>query len=354
MFNNLGTIEAPMVTSSNGVGGNPFGFFENIMTRDSKIKTFDAAVESGRAFLVSELEKRDYIIREPLTSVTYPRDIPMSVGGGWVDHTSSMNVDYGVTNGTNGSLWHADESNLIPVIQANLDKDVYNAHIFSIALRTMFVDLQKSNYIGRSLDSLLRRGIRLAYDKHMDAHVYIGTEEYGTTGLVNNPNVVTSNVDTGVSGSTQWSTKTPNEILADINSAILTAWEASGYDPSAIPNHILLPYQQYTYLATTRVSELAEKTILTFLMENNISTQNGGTLVIGATRYLEGAGASGTNRMVVYVNDRNFLLMEELVPLKVIMTGQNISTVSYDTIFMANMSDIQLYYTSTIAYFDGI
>ena len=48
--------------------------------------TMDAAgIASGGAFLVSELEKRDTMIREPLTSVTYPRDVPIDVGGGWVD-----------------------------------------------------------------------------------------------------------------------------------------------------------------------------------------------------------------------------------------------------------------------------
>lgn len=328
----------------------------DFMTKDSSenITTLDAAIASGQAFLVSELEKRDNIIRMPLTSVTYPRDIPMSVGGGWVDHTSSLSLDYGVTNGTGASLWHANESNLIPAIQANFEKDIYKAHQFAISMRIMFVDLQKANYVGRNLDTILRDGIRLAYDKHMDAHVYIGTSAYGSTGLINNPDVVTANVSTGAAGTTQWSTKTPDEILADINSAIITAWEAAGYDPSAVPNHIVLPYQQYTYIATTRVSELAQDTILTFLLRNNVSTQNGGRLVIGASRYLQGAGAGGTDRMVVYVNDRKYLLMEELVPLTAVMTGQNISTVSYDTIFMANMTDVQLYYTSTIAYYDGI
>ena len=43
--------------------------------------TFDAsAVSSGLAFLVSELEKMDPLLREPLTSTTYPRDINIESG----------------------------------------------------------------------------------------------------------------------------------------------------------------------------------------------------------------------------------------------------------------------------------
>ena len=41
----------------------------------------EAGIASGQAFLVSELEKRDPLIRKPLSSITYPRDIPVSVGG---------------------------------------------------------------------------------------------------------------------------------------------------------------------------------------------------------------------------------------------------------------------------------
>ena len=62
--------------------------------------TFDAnAVSSGLAFLESELEKRDPMLREPLTNTTYPRDIVIESGGGWVEATSAINVDYSVTGG---------------------------------------------------------------------------------------------------------------------------------------------------------------------------------------------------------------------------------------------------------------
>ncbi len=50
----------------------------------------DAAVSSGQAFLISELEKRDMLLRTPLTSFTYTRDIPIRVGGGWAEYVSAM------------------------------------------------------------------------------------------------------------------------------------------------------------------------------------------------------------------------------------------------------------------------
>ena len=55
-----------------------------------------AGIASGQAFLESELEKRDMLVRTPLTSYTYTRDIPIRVGGGWAEYVSAMNVGYGV------------------------------------------------------------------------------------------------------------------------------------------------------------------------------------------------------------------------------------------------------------------
>lgn len=86
----------------------------------------------------------------------------------------------------------------------------------------------------------------------MDANVYVGFEQYGTTGLVNNADVVeTAAVASGTGGSTKWADKIPKQILEDINNAITAVWAASEYDEDAIPNHILIPYEQYSYITTT-------------------------------------------------------------------------------------------------------
>lgn len=63
------------------------------------------------------------------------------------------------------------------------------------------------------------------------------------------------------------------------------------------------------------MTDLAEKTILTFLLENNVAKQNGADLFIGATSWCKGAGDESEDRMVVYCNREKYLAMDELVPL---------------------------------------
>jgi hypothetical protein len=342
---NLGTFDGGVVGSAS-LGIRPVS--------GAPVRMTDAAIANGGAFLVSELEKRDPKIREPLTSITYPRDIPIKTGGGWVEFISSLNIDYGVTGGSGDGAVHAPGANSVPVVQANFGHDGFRAHMYATIMRINFVDMQRQQVTGRSLDQLLTNGIRMNYDKHMDANVYVGIQRYGTTGILNNPNVVASNVQSGASGQTDFAHKTPDEILADINGSILDAWAAAEYDLAALPNHILLPYKQYNYIATTKVTPIAEKTILSFVLENNITTKNGGDLFIGATTWNTGAGAGGTDRMVTYVNNDRFIATEELVPLARTMTQPNIDALAYDSVYMANISEVELFYTQPIVYYDGI
>ena len=343
-YQNVGTYNAGAFTPQMG-GSSPM---RGAMTMDA------AGIASGGAFLVSELEKRDPMIRKPLTSFTYPRDIVIQTGGGWVDYVSAMSVAYGMTGGSGNGGVTAGGANGLPIVQASVDKGVYKAHVFAAALRVMFQDMQRANYIGRSLDQMLQDGVRLAYDKHMDASTYVGLTDYNTTGLINNPDAVESTVADGASGNGNWIGKTPDEILTDINTALTTTWAAADYDETAIPNHILIPYEEYTYILTTKVTELATETIYDYVMKNNIAAKNGGSLFIGATKWCKGAGTGGTDRMVVYVNHERFVKMDELVPLNRVMSAPNVTNVCYDTAYMANISEVQVLYPQTITYWDQI
>lgn len=342
-FQNVGTVNAGVVK------------FTGAAPVSGAVPTMDAAgIASGGAFLVSELEKRDPMIRKPLTSVTYPRDIVIQTGGGWVDYVSAMSVAYGITGGSGSAPVQAGGANGIPTVQANVEKGVYKAHTFAVALRVMFQDMQRANFIGRSLDQLLQDGVRTVFDKHQDQNIYVGLKEYGYTGIINNPNATESTVADGASGNGNWKGKTPAEILADVNTALITTWEQAGYDNAAIPNHILLPYEEYNYILNTPMSDLATKSIYDYIMENNIAAKNGGDLFIGATQWCKGAGTGGTDRMVVYVNDERYLKADELVPLSRIMSAPNVANVCYDTAFMANLSEPQVMYHQTITYWDQI
>ena len=331
-FKNVGTYDLNMVSLGQG----------------RAVAMTDKAISSGKAFLTSELEKRDNLVRTPLTSFTYGRDIPVRVGGGWVDSVSAMSVGYGLAGGSGDNIIANGAADGTPLVTADFSKETFKAHAVTTGTRIFWIDQQRGNITGRSLDTILRDGVRMAYDKHMDENVYTGFARYKTTGLINNPDVVITNA------SKTFAAANADEILAIINDSIITAWKNAGYDRDAIPNHILLPYDQYNKLITRKVSNDASKSILTYLLENNIAKANGVELFIGATQFNAGAGVGSKDRMAVYVNKEKYIAVDELVPLTRAITSVNADRFSYDTAYAGNVSETQVFYTETILYVDGV
>lgn len=345
----------PNIIKNSGIS---FGNIDNVkMMQDASLgvgRALDAAgIATGMAFLEGELEKRDPKIREPLTSVTWPRDIVAETGGGWVDFTSTMNVDYATSGANDGSLV-GGATDVITTVQANVNKDIFRVFTWAQAMKIPFVDSQKFQTIGRSIDSILDKGIRLNYNKSIDQLVYQGFKNVGITGLVNDDNVVSSLAPNGASGDTLWSSKTVDEILWDINKALVEAWAASEYDESAIANHILLPPAKYAYIQSTRIGTSGDESILSYILKNNLAANQGKSLTIVPCRWCTGAGTGGKDRMVVYVNDKDFLYFDLPVPLTRAMTQPVALQFAYVTIYAAQMGQIKWMYYQPARYVDGI
>lgn len=320
----------------------------------SGFRALDAAgIATGMAFLEGELEKRDLKVREPLTSVTWPRDIVAETGGGWVDFTSTLNVEY-ATTGSNESGIVGGATDVLNIAQANVNKDVFKVVTWAMGMKIPFVDSQKMQTIGRSLDAILDRGIRLNYNKSVDQLVYRGFAGAGFSGLINDANVTTSVAVNGAAGSSAWDTKTVDEILWDINKALTEAWAASEYDESAIANHILLPPTKYAYLVSTRIGTSGDESILSYIMKNNLAVNQGKTLEIVPCRWCAGAGTGNTDRMMVYVNDKDKLYFDLPVPLQRAMTQPVALQFSYITIYAAQMGQVKFLYYQPARYVDGI
>lgn len=312
-----------------------------------------AGVGTGMAFLNGELEKRDPKLNEPLTSTTWDRDMPVKYGGGLAETTSNYFVDYATTGGNALGLIN-NSSNDIPIIQANTSKDIYKTYLWSNNLQIPLIDQQKLQSIGRNLDDMLDNGIRLNYNKTLDYMVYYGVPEENVYGLVNNTSITTQTASTGAAGSTLWSKKTADEILYDVNEVINDAWAAAQYSRDGIPNQILLPPSQFTYITSQKVSSAGNVSILNFLLENNIAKANGVDLAITPCRQCIGAGTSSKDRMVAYVNDESKVYIDILQELKRMMTQPSVEKMAYLTNYMANIGQVKFLYTQCVQYVDGL
>ena len=308
--------------------------------------------QDSYTFLMKELEKVDEKILEPLTGTDWPRDMPVITGGGLSESIVSVDVTYGSTGRDQNNLIF-DATNDIPVVQADMSQSI--ARCFNFAEYMVFNVLEKEKMmsVGRDPETFLNKGIRLHCDKVIDQNVYTGFTKVSSTGLVNNPRIMrVSSPATGTGNSSKWADKTADQILDDINTLIAGVWKVCDCSSDALPNHILVPVEQFGLLVTRKVSDDSERSILTYVLENNLTNQQGGRLVISPCKWLSGAGSNYSDRMVCYINDPGKICFNLTQPLRRMETEYADMRVKIP--FVAQFSEVRFLYTQTVRYMDGI
>jgi hypothetical protein len=301
---------------------------------------------------MKELERVDQKIYEPLTGTDWPRDMPVITGGGLTESIVAVDVTYGSTGRDQNNLIF-DATNDIPVVQADMSQSV--ARCFSFAEYMVFNTLEREKMmtVGRDPETFLNKGIRLHCDKVIDRNVYVGFKKVNSCGLCNNPAISRSSAVPNAGGtSTRWSQKTADEILTDINYALSAVWRDNDCASDALPNHILVPTDQFGLLVTRKVSDDSERSILTYVEENNIATRQGQSLIISPCKWCAGIGSDSSDRMVVYCNREDRICFNMTQSLRRMETEYAEMRIKIP--YIAQFSEVRFLYPSTVRYMDAI
>lgn len=159
-----------------------------------------------------------------------------------------------------------------------------------------------------SLSLRLAGAARRANDQLINNLAISGNTNSGQWGLVNNPNVPTVVVPAdGVGAQTEWSTKSPEQILRDLNLVVnQIVVNSNGVE---MPNTLLLPIDQYTLIASTPRSANSDMTILQYFLLNNPFIT-----VVDWLPQLAGAGTNGADVMLAYDRNEDKLAMQIPMP----------------------------------------
>lgn len=138
--------------------------------------------------------------------------------------------------------------------------------------------------------------MREASERHIEGTFFFGSVPHNYNGWIDYPNVPLINAPNGAGGNPEWTTKTPEEILADVNTVLTTVWQNS--QMVHLPDTIYLPPVRYGYIANQIVSTAGNISILEYIKQNNIYTaQTGNLLNVQPALYLDQAGVGGAQRM---------------------------------------------------------
>lgn len=364
--NDMLTYDAAMrATDSYGNQlGKPLG--QPFKTHDNR------TVDSTGAFLVGELERLDLTLHEPLAAVTWGRDIQLREDVTLADEASSFTVSTYASGGglgtgqvaTRGKAWIGRDTTQISRVSVDIAKLTQPLVPWGKELAYTVLELESAAKLGRPVDEQKYKALQLEHQMEIDEMVYFGDAPAAYYGLCNSDNRVgaddivnVASVANGALGSPLWTQKTPDEILQDFNEVLSSAWAATGW--AILPGDVLLPPGAFGYIATQKVSNAGNVSILNYVLENNITARQGGaTLDIRPVKWCIGTGVGGTqgtsdghDRIVVYTNDKDRVRYPMTLLSK---TPLQYNSIWHMTTYYGRLGVLEIVYPETIAYRDGI
>lgn len=313
------------------------------------MQTFDQRTIDGTgAFLVGELERLDQTLNAPLVSYTWTRDIQLREDVSIADDISSWTNTSFAAAGTgvnpNGKNWVGKDSTAIAGVNVNIDKDGNPLNLWGMELGWTVIELEAAQQVGRPIDTQKYEGMQLKWQMDNDEQVYVGDSALNLKGLLNLNGVTLNNAPK------TWAASTNDEILDSVNSVLTDAWKASAY--SVVPSELRVPPEQYALLASRKVSEAGNMSLLTYLSTNTIAFHNNGQpLEIKAIKWLKARGVGGKDRMIAYTNDKKYVRYPLVALRSIPIQYRGLYQL---TTYYGKLGAVEPIYRETIAYKDGI
>lgn len=321
------------------------------------MKASKRVMDSSLAYFVNQLDNFDQTIHQPLSSVSWGRDIQLRGNVTLANESTSFTRSGFGGVGTQSSKiakgpakpFISPGTTAIPGVSINGERIVTPLRPLAREIGFSFIELQRSQLLGQPIDKQQMDALTELYQMETDAMVYIGDSDIGAEGLINSSLVTSYLVTAGAGGST-WALKTPLEILADVNKILNDAWAASGF--AVCPAELRIPPAQFSLISTQLVSSAGSVSILKYLAENCVANNiNGKPLNIQPLKWLTGAGASSKDRMVAYTNDQNKVRFP-LVPMQ--RQTAYYRGIHFLAPYVYGFGEVEFVYPETVLYADGI
>jgi hypothetical protein len=127
-------------------------------------------------------------------------------------------------------------------------------------------EINASQLTGVGLDQRRANASMRSVEQKINDIAFYGDAAHGLPGFFSNPNIPTGDVVNPGSG-TEWINKSPDEILFDINDGATDIFDTTKMVESG--KAVLLPPQQYSYIASTPRSANSDTTILAYVVANS-------------------------------------------------------------------------------------
>lgn len=283
-----------------------------------KLNMYDAQQALG--FLISQTSS----IEAEVNKIQYPdynyaELVPVDTSASeW-----AKTVTFYTADRTGKASWLGGKARDMALADVNRDKKEHSIHMAGIGYEYDLEELGTAQMTGVNLGVDRADAARETYEQFMYGLTMDGDTSKNMDGLKDYTGVSAANVAASGSGSsTYWADKTPDQILADVNTLLSGIWTDSL--TVEIADTLLLPTAQFADIATRRLTDSNGMTVLEFIQKANIYTaQTGQSLMIRGIRGLENAGASSKARMIAYKRDPKVLKLHIPMPHRFLPVWQD-------------------------------
>lgn len=309
---------------------------------------FRDAVQANLGFALkqtSHIETEVYKTKYP--SLDYASIIPVDYSANeWV-----KSVTYYSTDAAGAAQWINGNGKDIPVVGGKRDKHETEVETAGIGYDFGFEEVNQARLLGINLEADDAQAARRSYEQFVYDVALEGSDAQGFEGIMNYTGVPQASVAADGTGSaTTWASKTPDQIIRDVNALLIGIHEAT--KTVELADTLLLPVASWQYISSTRLTDTS-MTILEFIQKANVYTaQTGQPLTIRAQRGLATAGAGSTKRMVAYRRSPEVLKLHIPMPHRFLPMQVEGLQFIVPGIFRLGGLDIRL--PKAVSYGDGI
>jgi len=309
------------------------------------------AQQVAMSFLIRQatlIEPTVYAIR--YQDIQYAQLIPVDTSAPeWIQSVTYFSMD-----AVGQAQWFNGNAQDVPKVELTREKFETTVSMAALGYGYNLEELGTAQLLGMNLSSDKASSARRIAEEKIDSVAFVGDATKGYTGLVNSPTpTATTAPADGTGSATTFASKTPDQVLRDINGQLTGIF--TGTLGAEIADTILLPYTVLLDLSTRRIDAVNQTTILEWIERNNIYTRTTGQALTirGVFGYLDTAGAGSTKRMVAYRRSPEVLKMHIPMPFKFLPAWQT-GPIRFDVPGIFRVGGVDIRRPKSVRYLDGI
>jgi len=297
----------------------------------------DSRMDAAGLFLQRQLEYiRPQVFEIQYADIKYPTILPVTSEAG----PGAQTFTYRIMDSTGEFRLLADNAADLPRADISQDEKSIKIRSFGGSFGYTIQELRAAEMANIALEQRRAAAVRRAYEEKVESVAMFGESTVGLTGFFNNPTV-------DIVAADKWFTTasiTAQEMIELLNYGVTAV--INGSNMKEQPDTILMAYEDYNKVSTTRNSDSSDVTVLEYFLRTSPFIRN--VEPINQLTKGKNAGRLNTSRMVVYKRDPEKVQLHIPQPLELFPAQQR--GLEFIVPAHARVGGVALYYPKSVIY----